>query len=164
MFFNRYTTDTGQVRNALNKSDMDYCAPDNYKVTEEECLRYLEEVKIGQDRNKTWNIDRNNRVVITTLILCSVISIILFAVSLFLLHKYAEGWEIGILPLVWIIIGGAVLVYNWVEDNYTSDYIWRSDFFPPVNNKIEKLFDDYLWKKYIEEESKDNNASPPPCE
>jgi hypothetical protein len=161
MFFDRYTTDTRQVRKALDKSDMAYCDPINYNVTEEDCLKYLEEVKSGQEKNKIWNTNRKNRVVKTTLILCFVISIILFIVSLFFLHIYAEGWEIGMLPITWIIIGGAIGVYNWVEEKYISEYIWRSDYFPPINDKIEKLFDDYLWKKYLrEEESKKQNRSP----
>lgn len=161
MFFDRYTTDTSQARKALNKSDMAYCDPDNYNVTEEECLRYLEEVKSGQNINNRWNTDRKNRVVKTTLILCFVISIILFIISLLLLHKYAEGWEIGMLPITWIIIGGAIGAYKWVEEKYISEYIWRSDFFPPINDKIEKLFDDYLWKVYLrDEECKKQNRPP----
>ena len=58
MFFNRYTANTCYVRNALNKKDLDYCAPENYHVSEKECLKYLDDIAIGQRNNDNWNSKR----------------------------------------------------------------------------------------------------------
>lgn len=157
MFFNRYTSNISYVRNALNKNDIAYCDPSNYYVTKEECLKYLDDVATGQKNNDNWNSRRKKWVVNTTITLCIVLSVILIIVSLYFLHKYAEGWEIAIIPIVWIVLGCAVGVYNLVEEKYRLEDIWRSDLFPPVNEKIEKLFDDYLWKVYIREEENKNN-------
>ena len=154
MFFNRYTANTCYVRNALNKKDLDYCAPENYHVSEKECLKYLDDIAIGQRNNDNWNSKRKKRVVNTTLISCIILSLILLFVLLYLLHIYAEGWEIALLPISWIILGSAIGVYKFVDEKYRNEYIWRSDFFPPINEKIEKMFDDFLWKVYIREESK----------
>lgn len=165
MFFDRYTSDISCLRNALNKKDVAYCNPSDYYVTEEECIKYLDEIEVGQANNDKWNTKRRERVVRTTLILCFIGSIILIFVSLYFLHVYVEGWEILLIPISWIIIGTAIGIFNWVNEEFRSNYIWRSSFFPPVNYKIEKLFDDYLWRVYLrEEESHNNKEVHKPCE
>ena len=59
--FNRYDAYLKDLEFALWEGNNKYCNPKDYFVTEEECRKYLEDLKNGQELNREWNKKHRNR-------------------------------------------------------------------------------------------------------
>ena len=143
--FNRYETDPDLVKSAFNEKSDKYCNPDEYNVTEEECMKYIEDLKMGQKMNNEWNDKRNKRIIIM-IVLMGLLLTLSIPPALFLwLDKQGSAWGLPVCFIsTWIVIGLFVWFYNSFEKR--NEKIYLEKFFPSVNQNIEKLFDDYLWK------------------
>lgn len=143
--FNRYETNPDFVKSAFNEYSDKYCNPSDYYVTEEECGKYIEELKLGQRLNKEWNNKREKRIR-TLIIVIGVLLTLSVPPALFLwIDNQDSAWGFPVCIIsTWVIIGVFVWLYNGFESR--KEIIYLDKFFPSVNQNIEKLFDDYLWK------------------
>lgn len=143
--FNRYETNPDFVKAAFNEYSDKYCNPEDYYVTKEECLKYVEDLKLGQKLNNEWNCKREKRIIII-IILIGIILTLSVPPALFLwLDNQDSAWGFPICIIsTWIIIGFFAWLYNAFENRREKFYLDK--FFPLVNPNIEKLFDDYMWK------------------
>lgn len=147
MYFNRYTANLDELSSALNEGDELYCDPDRYFVSHHDCWVYLEELKNGQKKNK----DFCNKKITKVKSIIWIIEIIVFVVINGLLIHYFDKYiylfaYLFVSCIIFIPLFGLYLLNRQIlEDYYSNRYYSR--FFPPKDVKIEKLFDDYLWKK-----------------
>ena len=156
--FNRYETNIDFVSSALNECDDKYCNPEDYFVTEKECREYIEDLKIGQRLNKGWNDRREsfwNWFVagIGLLLTLSIPSIVWFW-----LESIDSPWSLpAFIASIWIVGGISGYIYNQIAEYMRDSTIYKNEYFPPINENIERLFDDYLWKWKMEKESTNKN-------
>ena len=164
--FNRYETNIDDVTSALNEHDDKYCNPKDYYVTEEECRKYIKDVKIGQKLNREWNVSHKNFWEWLVFGVGYFLTVTMPSVLWLWLDLDESPWGWPITFIVTGIVGGLSLyVYNHVADYFHYEYVnkHKSDFFPPVNENIERLFDDYLWKLEKEKHAK-KDIIHKPCE
>lgn len=143
--FNRYETDPDFVKFALNENSDKYCNPGDYYVTEEECREYIEDLKMGQKLNKEWNNKREKRIIIVIIIIGILLTLSIPPALFLWLDNQDSAWGFPVCIIsTWIIIG----FFVWLENAFESrkEKFYLDKFFPPVNQNIEKLFDDYMWK------------------
>ena len=156
--FNRYETSLDIVQSALNEFCDKYCNPEDYFVTEKECREYIEDLKIGQRLNKGWNDRREtfwNWFVagIGLLLTLSIPSIVWFW-----LESIDSAWSLpAFIASIWIVGGISGYIYNQIAEYMHDSTIYKNEYFPPINENIERLFDDYLWKWEMEKESTNKN-------
>lgn len=156
--FNRYETNPNFVKAAFNEYSKNYCNPKNYLVTEEECRKYVEELKLGQKLNKEWNSKREKRI-ITAIVVIGILLTLSVPPALFLwLDNQESAWGLPVCIIsTWIIIGFFVWLCNVFETRRETCYLDK--FFPPVNQNIEKLFDDYLWKEEMDKQCREQTKT-----
>lgn len=142
--FNRYRI-TKDVRYSFMESCDCYCNPEDYSVSEEDCMRYLDDLERGDKLNTEWNRKRRARWTSITLGILLIISI---PTLLFISHYFDYSvWGLLVKNiLMWSIIGISIWVYSSVDSYFQNNKIYLSQFYPVVNENIERLFDDYLWK------------------
>lgn len=156
--FNRYETNPDLVQSALNEYCDKYCNPEDYFVTEKECREYIEDLKIGQRLNKGWNDRREafwNWFVagIGLLLTLSIPSIVWFWLEI-----RDSPWSLpAFIASIWIVGGISGYIYNQIAEYMRDSTIYKNKYFPPINENIERLFDDYLWKCEMEIESANKN-------
>ena len=157
--FNRYTTDTDDLKFALWEGNEMYCNPKNYWVTADECEKYLAEIETGQKLNKELNEKRGNRLRWIAIPLGVILNLSIPPIIYLYLDALDSGWGLPVSIISsWALIGGSIWLYNLIEEHIRNNYIWSNRFFPPVNEKIERLYDDYLWKCYMEREAKSKDS------
>ncbi len=163
-FFNRYRTDLDTVKCAFYEHRCGFCNPKDYYVTKDECVMYLQQLKDAQKLNKTWNEERKRRkgkILYWSICTFCLILLLTVPVGLFLwLDNQDSTWGI---PLCIFASWGVIGLFAWlinVTDQYLNNLnmIYKMNLFPLVNENIEKLFEDYLLKQFINENlSIDNN-------
>ena len=170
MFYNRYKTPEIEVYDALNDQKLVYCNPKDYFVTEEEFNDYLHKISKGQKLRQEWNDSRKKR--IKSRVNISWNFALYIPVALWFIYmNYTMSdeeplsiWE-AILCMwsLWIVgdvIYGLWSIIEWIDDEYGSGVTYTcSQFFPPFNERIEKLLDDYLWKKKMLQNVRKSNES-----
>lgn len=144
--FNRYSASYINVESSFWESNDIYCNPKDYFVTEDECSLYLKNLKRGNKLNDEWNEKRILRWDWIILIIGAILS---FGISSLIFiwsdrNDYPALW-LSINSFGWLMVASA-WVCGKVEDHFRNNYIFRSIFYPKVNENIERLFDDYLWK------------------
>ena len=159
--FNRYDAYyTDLVSSSFWERDDIYCNPKDYSVTEDECRLYLKNLNRGNKLNDEWNekrrIKRDLRwrwtIFIIGVILFFGISSLIFI--WFDINDFAERVYVSIYSF-WAVAGASVWVYSKVEEQFQDSTIFHSIFYPKVNENIERLFDDYLWKRKLLREAKE---------
>lgn len=149
--FNRYDAYLKDLDLALWEGNNKYCNPKDYFVTEEECRKYIEDLKIGQKQNREWNERRKNRWIWLTISLGFFFTFCLPLLVLFLFNLQQHAWGIPVVSLFsWSIAWPCFWGYNKTEEYFSNNKTYWHKFFPPVNENIERLFDDYLWKEKLE--------------
>ena len=145
--FNRYETSPDIVQSALNEFCDKYCNPEDYFVTEKECRDYIDNLKIGQNLNCKWNNRRRKFWewlvagvgLILTISIPSIVWLWLESID------FPWGVFVSIVSLL-IVAGISGYIYIRVAEYMRNSTIYKSEYFPPINENIERLFDDYLWK------------------
>ncbi len=138
-YFDRYTTDLKYMNAAFSRYSPFRLNLSDYDVTEEECIQYWQKLKEAQKMNQEKLKDDERRYNILTI--C--VSIILFHISILIIYFFNLPFIIS-----WIILVGPLgCVYYIYNEHYKEKHyrqIIYKDLFPPINNKIENLFNDYL--------------------
>ncbi len=151
--FNRYKTNLDYVKSAFDEYNRNYCNPVDYFVTEEDCINYINGLKIGQKLNKEWN---DRRVTFWNWLIAGIGFVLTISIPSMLwlwLESIGSPWGLpASIISVWVVGGISAYVYNWVAKYFQDKIIYKSEYFPPVNEHIERLFDDYLWKCEMESE------------
>ena len=162
--FNRYNAYyTDLVRSSFWESDDIYCNPKDYSVTEDECRLYLKNLNRGNELNDEWNKKRRIKRELRWRWTIFIIGVILFfgiSSLIFIwfdINDFAERLGVSIYSFQ-AVAGASVWVYGKVEEQFQDSKIFHSIFYPKVNENIERLFDDYLWKRKLlrEAEAKGN--------
>lgn len=150
--FNRYCI-TQDIRSSFCKRSEFYCHPEDYAVTEEDCRRYLDDLEKGDKLNTEWNRRRRSRWTLITLCVLLTISI---PTIIFISYYFDDStWGFLVKTLLsWSVLGISLFVYNAVDSYFQTNKIHLSKFYPEVNENIERLFDDYLWKCKLADEEK----------
>lgn len=157
--FNRYDAYLNDLDSAFWEGNNKYCNPKDYFVTEEECRKYLEDLKNGQKLNREWNERRKNRWIWLTISLGLFFTFCLPSIVLLLFNLQQYVWGIPVVLLSsWSIAGACCWGYNKTEEYFRNNEIYLHKFFPPVNENIERLFDDYLWKEKQERMAKSKDC------
>lgn len=157
--FKRYDAYLNHLDSAFWEGNNKYCNPKDYFVTEEECRKYLEDLKNGQKLNREWNERRKNRWIWLTISLGLFFTFCLPSIVLLLFNLQQYVWGIPVVLLSsWPIAGACCWGYNKTEEYFRNNEIYLHKFFPPVNENIERLFDDYLWKEKQERMAKSKDC------
>lgn len=136
-YFDRYTTDLENMNLAYSKYSPYHLNLPDYGVTEEECMEYHNKLMEAQKKNQEKNKKRKDSRRTLLMIAC----VILGTFPIYIIYLFDE------LPFFakWVILAGTwgALLYasDKVDDKSNTIY---TDLFPPVNNNVERLFDDYL--------------------
>ena len=115
----------------------------DYGVSEEECAEYHQKLQDAQQKNKEKN--KNRKELLRILLIC--VCLIFASLPIYIIYILTE------LPYVvlWIIVAGTwgvlLYVFNRVDDIIRNSNVIYIDFFPPINDKVEHMFDDYLKEK-----------------
>lgn len=156
--FNRYETSPDIVQSALNEYDDKYCNPEDYFVTEEECRDYINNLKTGQNLNYKWNNRRKNYWEWFVAGVGLVLTISISSIVWFWLESIDSPWSLpAFIASIWIVGGISGYIYNQIAEYMHDSTIYNYEYFPPINENIERLFDDYLWKWEMEKESANKN-------
>ena len=138
--FNRYSTDLKNMDSAYSQYSHFSLSPSDYGVSEEECTKYLNLLKNAQQRNQEKN--KNRKECLRTLLIC--VSIILAMLPVYVIYVFND------LPYIvlWFIVAGTwwsvLYIFCKVIDKIENNNVIYMDLFPPINRKVEHLFDDYL--------------------
>lgn len=145
--FNRYDLTSQGLESAfLEGCDM-YCNPKDYSVSEDDCRKYLKDLENANKLNEEWNNKRKSNWKWTTFIIGIILIIIIPSLVFIWLDNQDSKWAyLSTLVSSWVILGISIWVTNKVEDHLRDNKIHLTKFYPPKNENIEKLFDDYLWK------------------
>lgn len=157
--FNRYNADYQDLESSFRESNDIYCNPKDYSVTEDECRLYLKNLARGNKLNDEWNekrrLKRQLRWRWTIFIIGAILS---FGISS-LVFIWLDSNDIPALDssfwAFWAVAGASVWVYGKVEEQIRHSEIFYGIFYPKVNENIERLFDDYLWKRKLLREAKE---------
>ena len=156
--YNRYETSPDIVQSALNEYDDKYCNPEDYFVTEEECRDYINNLKTGQNLNYKWNNRRRNYWEWFVAGVGLVLTISISSIVWFWLESIDSPWSLpAFIASIWIVGGISGYIYNQIAEYMHDSTIYNNEYFPPINENIERLFDDYLWKWEMEKESANKN-------
>ena len=160
-----YCPEIKDLSSALWKSDPDYCNPEQYGVTEDECRVYLKALEEGREKNRIWQEKYGKRMEVCCIIILWIIfAIIVWAGALYI-KPYEESGSllISVFESLWIVgpLAGTVLIiiYLICHENIKKTNKVKKAFFPKPNEKIEKLFDDYLHKRMNRERTLLQNPS-----
>lgn len=156
--FNRYETSPDIVQSALNEYSDKYCNPADYFVTKDECRKYIEYIKIGQKLNREWNSKRRNYWEWFVAGVGLILTISIPSIVWLWLESIDSPWGLpASIASLWIVGGISGYIYNQVSEYMRDSTIYKSEYFSPINENIERLFDDYLWKWEMEKESANKN-------
>lgn len=146
--FNRYDSPSRSLESAFWEGCDMYCNPKDYYVSEEDCIKYLKDLENANKLNDEWNDKRRLNWTWTTIIIGVILSFSIPSLVIIRFYNQDAAWVYLVsLLLGWILIGISYWIYNKVEEYfYYGDKVYLSRFYPEVNENIEKLFDDYLWK------------------
>lgn len=146
--FNRYDLTSQGLESAFWEGCDMYCNPKDYFVSEEDCIKYLKDLENANKLNDEWNDKRRLNWTWTTIIIGVILSFSIPSLVIIRFYNQDAAWVYLVsLLLGWILIGISYWIYNKVEEYfYYGDKVYLSRFYPEVNENIEKLFDDYLWK------------------
>ena len=138
-YFDRYSTDLKNMDLAYSEHSHFHLPPANYGVTKDECTQYLSKLKDAQKRNYEKNKERKNT--LKTLTIC--IGLMLSSIPIYAIYIFHE------LPYLikWILVAGswgAILYFFNIIYEITNKNKIYVDLFPPRNEGVESLFDDYL--------------------
>ena len=160
--FNRYnySADYQDLESSFRESNDIYCNPKDYSVTEDECRLYLKNLNRGNKLNDEWNekrrIKRDLRwrwtIFIIGVILFFGISSLIFI--WFDINDFVERVGVSIYSFP-AVAGASFWIYGKVEEQFQDSKIFHSIFYPKVNENIERLFDDYLWKRKLLREAEE---------
>lgn len=157
--FNRYDAYLSELEFAFWEGNNKYCNPKDYFVTEEECRKYLEGLKNGQELNHEWNERRRTRWIWFIIFLGLFFTFGLPSIVLYFFNLQQYAWGIPVVLLFSLSIAGLCCWgYNKTEEYFRYKTIYLQQFFPPVNENIERLFDDYLWKVKQERDAKSKDC------
>ena len=150
--FNRYRI-TNDLNNSFWEKYAYYCNPKDYSVSEEDCRRYLDDLENGDKLNTEWNRKRRSRWTSITIV---VLLAILIPTLYFIVYYFNDSIWDRLLSyiLVCSILGASFWVFNTVDMYIQLNKIYLGQFYPEVNENIERLFDDYLWKCKLVNEAK----------
>lgn len=160
--FNRYNyrADYQDLECSFRESDDIYCNPKDYSVTEDECSLYLKNLARGNKLNDEWNKKRRIKRELRWRWTIFIIGVILFfgiSSLIFIwfdINDFAERLGVSIYSFQ-AVAGASVWVYGKVEEQFQDSKIFYSIFYPKVNENIERLFDDYLWKHKLLREAEE---------
>lgn len=159
--FNRYDAYyTDLVESSFWESNDIYCNPKDYFVTEDECSLYLKNLKRGNKLNDEWNEKRRIKRELRWRWTIFIIGVILFfgiSSLIFIwfdINDFAERVYVSIYSF-WAVAYASAWVYGKVEEQIRHSEIFYGIFYPKVNENIERLFDDYLWKRKLLREAKE---------
>lgn len=146
--FNRYDLTSQGLESAFWEGSDMFCNPKDYSVSEEDCIKYLKDLENANKLNDEWNDKRRLNWTWTTIIIGVILSFSIPSLVIIRFYNQDAAWVYLVsLLLGWILIGISYWIYNKVEEYfYYGDKVYLSRFYPEVNENIEKLFDDYLWK------------------
>jgi hypothetical protein len=157
--FNRYETSPDIVKSALNEYSDKYCNPADYFVTKDECRKYVEDLKIGQKLNREWNSKRRNYWEWFVAGVGLILTISIPSIVWLWLEFIDSPWGLpASIASLWIVGGFSGYIYNQVAEYMRDSTIYKSEYFPPINENIERLFDDYLWKWEVEKNAVNKNT------
>lgn len=147
--FNRYEYDQGLEFAFWEGNDL-YCNPVDYSVSEDECQQYLKGIETGKKLNDEWIDKRRSRWVWSSVIIGGIATISIPPLVFLWLDSNDSAWGVPACILSsWIVIGISMVVCNKVDEYFQNSKIFLGRFYPKVNENIERLFDDYLWKKKL---------------
>lgn len=139
-----------------------YCNPKDYFVSKAECEKYLEDLRKGNKLNSEYNKKRRSKWLPVISATGIVLGVILYLLGCFLGIKSGYDWAAFALSVACVLyLFAFYMIYVKFYEYFTKTY-WGG-FYPKVNENIEKLFNDYLWKKKILYESlskRDGERSP----
>lgn len=150
--FDRYCI-TKDIYNSFWERNVYYCNPKDYSVSEEDCRRYLNDLGKGDTLNTEWNRKRRSRWTSITLGVLLTISI---PTIVFISYYFNDStWEYLLKTILsFSILGFSFWVFNAVDMYFQYNKEYLSTFYPEMNENIERLFDDYLWKCKLVDEAK----------
>lgn len=155
MRFNRYESSLHDIEDALCQGSTYYTSPEDYLLTLDECTTYIEKLKMGRELNKKWVKRRKQHIEVVVWIVYIAMYIVFILICLFL-FPFIDSY-VGDLSLLlkipisvfggvcWMFLSG--ILTNLISSFFTIEY--NVDLFPVVDEKIEKMFDDIVWKHYV---------------
>lgn len=145
--FNRYDVKDKSLEYSFMEYNDYYCNPKEYMVTVEECEKYLDELVIANQQNKEYNEKHCAFWKRIIYVILAIIDVILLVIVNYWLYKDQSTWVVAV---CWIILVGAIILsvfsFNSVESYFNNSELRWDALYPKVNQNIEKLFEDYLWK------------------
>lgn len=151
--FNRYEYHQG-IESAFWEGNDLYCNPADYSVSEDECQQYLKGIETGNKLNDEWNDKRESRWVWSSVIIGGIATISIPPLVFLWLDSNDSAWGLPACILSsWIVIGISIVVCNKVDEYFQNNKIFLARFYPEINENIERLFDDYLWKSKLLKEA-----------
>ena len=146
--FNRYDGPYTGLESSYWEGNEKYCNPKDYSVSEDECRQYLEDLEKGKKLNDEWNRERISRLIKTSYSIGFILTFSILFLVWYWLYKTDSAWAYPIaLVTSWGVLGLSVWFFNKVSDYFHNQRKFFVDrFYPRVNENIERLFDDYLWK------------------
>ena len=146
-FFNRYEINDNSLQYSYKAYNDNYCNPKDYLVTTDECDNYLDELIIANQQNKEYNKKRSafwKRIIYIILV---IVDISILALITFWLYRNQSTWLVAVCWLLLVgTIGLSFFIFDAIESYFSNSEIRWDALYPKVNQNIEKLFDDYLWK------------------
>ena len=145
--FNRYDVKDNSLGYSFREYNDKYCNPKDYMTTEEECEKYLNELITANKENKELNENRRKRWMTAIYIGVAVFCVTILAPLCLWLINDNSTW---VVVLCYFIFNGAIAISVWIIETtnryFSKNTIYWDALYPTVNQNIEKLFDDYLWK------------------
>jgi len=155
--FNRYDVlNYPSLESSYWEGNDKYCNPNDYSVGEDDCRQYLEDLEIAKKQNDEWNEKRKSNWIKSTYF----IGFILTLFIPFLVYSWLNKNDYVLTNLItlvtsWVVLGLSLWICNKVENYFHyQEKIYLSKFYPKVNENIERLFDDYLWKCKLLDDAK----------
>lgn len=146
--FNRYDGPYSGLESSFSEWSDKYCNPKDYSVSEDDCRHYLEALEKGKKLNDEWNKKRRSSWIKATFFVGLFLTLFIPFLVYSWLVKNDSAWIYPITLLTsWVVLGLSIWIYNKVENYFHyQGKVFVDRFYPRVNENIERLFDDYLWK------------------
>lgn len=145
--FNRYDVKDNSLESSFWEYNDKYCNPKDYMTTKEECEKYLKELITANKENKELNENRRKRWMKAIYIGVAVFCMTILAPLCLWLINDNSTW---VVVLSYFIFNGTIAISLWIIEStdryFSKNTIYWDALYPTVNQNIEKLFDDYLWK------------------
>lgn len=139
-YFDRYSTDLKNMDLAYSEYSHFHLTLANYGVTKDECAQYLSKLKDAQKKNYEKNKERKGTLKTLTICIGLMLSFIpIYAIYIFHELPYLIKWILG--AGSW---GAILYLFNKTYEFIDDSKILYIKLFPPINEGVESLFDDYL--------------------